>query len=50
MTKGTYLGMAVAIKKWGIGDTNAQMRELLWQQGVAGKIPKSVNFRRLQEL
>jgi hypothetical protein len=36
--------MAAAITKWGIGDTNAQMRELLWQQEIGGKKPRSVNL------
>jgi hypothetical protein len=46
-TKGTYSRMATAIKKWGIRDTNAQMRELLWQRGVGGKKPKISQFQEV---
>ncbi len=50
MTKGTYSGMAAAIRKLGIGDSNVQMRELLWQQGVGGEKTKISQFQEVAEV
>jgi hypothetical protein len=45
--------MVAAIKKWGTGNTTAQVWELEWQQGVGGDKTKIMQFqevaRALQE-
>jgi hypothetical protein len=37
--------MAAAIDKWGVGDAETQVQELLWQQGVGGDKAKIKQFR-----
>jgi hypothetical protein len=39
-----YSGMATAIKKWGIGDTQSPTSKLRWHQGVGGDKVKSEQF------
>jgi hypothetical protein len=39
--------MAAVIKKWGTGDTTAQVRELEWQRGVGGNKTKIMQFQEV---
>ncbi len=47
ITTEPYSGMAAVIKKWGTGDTTAQVRELEWQRGVGGNKTKIMQFQEV---
>jgi hypothetical protein len=42
-----YLGMSVAIQKWGTGDTVSQGQEVAWQRGVEGDKTKITQFQEM---
>jgi hypothetical protein len=42
-----YLGMAVAIAKWGIGDATSQVRALLWQKRIEDNSAKIKQFQEV---